>query len=122
MVSPLPSVPEVIPLIRIIRGQRVIIDSDLARLYGVSTRRLNEQVRRNQRQFPIDFAFILTRKEMVLMLSQFATASKKRNLKKPPIAYTEHGAIMAANVLNSNRAVTMSVEVVRAFIKLRRQL
>lgn len=120
MALPLSGTPEVVQLIRIVRGQRVIIDSDLARLYGVSTSRLNEQMRRNQQRFPIDFAFILTRKETLLMLSHFATALKKRNLRKPPIAYTEHGAIMAANVLNSKRAVMMSVEVVRAFIKLRR--
>jgi hypothetical protein len=108
------------PLIRVVRGQRVILDSDLARLYGVTTARLNQQVRRNQRRFPIDFAFSLTIKEAAGMLLQFATASRKRNRGKPPTAYTEHGAVMAANVLKSSRAVMMSVEVVRAFVQLRK--
>lgn len=112
--------PVALPLIRIVREQRVILDSDLARLYGVTTSRLNEQVRRNRRRFPIDFAFALTREETAGMLSQIATASRKRNRGKPPIAYTEHGAVMAANVLKSTRAVAMSVEVVRAFVQLRK--
>jgi hypothetical protein len=110
------------PLILTIRGQRVILDSDLASLYGSSTRRLNEQVRRNQRRFPEDFAFPLTREESSRMMSQFATSSRKRNWRKPPIVYTEHGAVMAANVLNSDHAITMSVEIVRAFIRLRKAL
>jgi hypothetical protein len=112
--------PVAMPLIRVVRGRRVIFDSDLARLYGVTTTRLNQQVRRNRRRFPIDFAFSLTPKEAARMLLQFATASRKRNRGKPPIAYTEHGAVMAANVLKSSRAVAMSVEVVRAFVQLRR--
>ena len=113
----------VLPLILTIRGQRVILDSDLASLYGASTSRLNEQVRRNRRRFPADFAFPLTREESATKLSQIATASRKnRNWKKPPIAYTEHGAVMAANVLKSDRAITMSVEIVRAFIRLRKTL
>ena len=113
----------VLPLILTVRGQRVILDSDLASLYGASTGRLNEQVRRNQKRFPADFAFPLTRRESASMISQFAISSrKKRNWRRPPIAYTEHGAVMAANVLNSDRAITMSVEIVRAFIRLRRTL
>lgn len=116
--SPTPSV--ILPLIRVVRGQRVILDSDLARLYGVSTSRLNEQVRRNPKRFPPDFAFRLNAEEAAQMLSQFATASRKRNRGKSPRAYTEYGAVMAANVLKSELAVTMSVEVVRAFIQLRR--
>ena len=114
--------PAVLPLIRVVRGRRVILDSDLARLYGVSTSRLNQQVRRNRRRFPVDFAFIMTRREASLMLSQIVTASKRRNRGKPPIAYTEHGAVMAANVLKSDRAAAMSVEVVRAFIRMRKIL
>jgi len=110
----------VLPLIRILRGQRVIFDFDLARLYGVSTSRLNQQFRRNKRRFPRDFAFILTRGEAASKLVQSATISPGRNWRKPPIAYTEHGVVMAANVLNSERAVTMSVEIVRAFIRLRK--
>ena len=112
--------PVALPLIRVVRGQRVILDSDLARLYSVTTARLNEQVRRNRRRFPIDFAFTLTRKETVEMMSQIATSSGRRNRRRFPIAYTEHGAVMAANVLKSARAVAMSVEVVRAFVQLRK--
>jgi hypothetical protein len=115
-----PPLPVALPLIRVIRGQRVILDSDLARLYGVSTKQLNQQFRRNRRRFPEDFAFTLSRKEAVGMRSQFVTASRKRNLGVPPVAYTEHGAVMAANVLKSDRATAMSVEVVRAFVRMRR--
>jgi hypothetical protein len=104
----------------VIRGQRVILDSDLARLYGVPTKQLNQQFRRNRRRFPDDFAFVLTREEAAGMRSQFVTASDKRNRGISPIAYTEHGAVMAANVLKSARAVAMSIEVVRAFVQLRR--
>ncbi len=114
-----PPLPVALPLIRVIRGQRVILDSDLARLYGVSTSQLNQQFRRNRRRFPIDFAFTLTRKEAAGGLSQIVTALGGRNRGKPPVAYTEHGAVMAANVLKSDRATTMSVEVVRAFVRLR---
>lgn len=109
-----------LPLIRPIRGQRVILDCDLARLYGVATKQLNQQFRRNRRRFPDDFAFQLTLREASAMRSQNVTASGKRNRGKPPVAYTEHGAVMAANVLKSERAATMSVEVVRAFIRLRK--
>ena len=114
------TLPVALPLIRVVRGQRVILDADLARLYGVTTARLNQQVRRNRRRFPADFAFTLTRKEAAVGLLQIATALGGRNRGKPPIVFTEHGAVMAANVLKSARAVTMSVEVVRAFVQLRR--
>jgi hypothetical protein len=97
-----------------IRGLKVMLDSDLARIYGVPTKRLNEQIRRNKARFPDDFAFRLTATEMQNLRSQFATASK-RNIRYLPWVFTEHGAIMAANVLNSARAVQMSVFVVRAF-------
>jgi hypothetical protein len=112
--------PVALPLIRVVRGLRVILDSDLARLYGVTTSRLNEQTRRNKQRFPVDFAFTLTRKEAAEGLSQIATALGGRNRSKPPVAYTEHGAVMAANVLKSKKAVTMSVEVIRAFVQLRK--
>ncbi len=99
----------------------MILDSDLARLYGVTTRRLNEQVRRNSGRFPPDFFFELSEKEADSLRSQFATAKKGRGGRHNlPSAFTEHGAVMAANVLNSEQAVTMSVEIVRAFIRLRR--
>ncbi|HEX4047631.1 MAG TPA: ORF6N domain-containing protein [Elusimicrobiota bacterium] len=112
----------VLPLILTIRGQRVILDSDLARLYGVSTSQLNQQFRRNRRRFPVDFAFTLTREEAAGMMSQIVTSSRRRNRRRFPNAYTEHGAVMAANVLKSDRAIAMSVEVVRAFIRLRKAL
>ena len=121
-------------MIMTIRGQRVILDADLARIYGVPTRRLNEQVRRNADRFPPDFAFVLTEQEVANLKSQFATSSSglKRSQfgtgsthggrRKLPMVFTEHGAIMAANVLRSKRAIQMSVFVVRAFIRMRQML
>ena len=127
-------------LIHEIRGEKIILDADLARIYGVTTKRLNEQVKRNKDRFPVDFAFQLTTKESAALRSQFATSSpqqlesedgapnrsqfatgsqKHRDPRSRPYAFTEHGAIMAANVLNSARAVQMSVFVVRAFLKMR---
>jgi phage regulator Rha-like protein len=109
-------------LIRIIRGQRVILDSDLARVYGVTTKRLNQAVKRNQDRFPADFAFQLANQEVAILRSQFVTSSSYGGRRYLPFAFTEHGAIMAANVLNSPRAVQMSVFVVRAFVKMREAL
>jgi hypothetical protein len=107
--------------ILLIRGQRIILDSDLARLYGVSTKRMNEQVKRNVDRFPEDFMFRLSGAETAeLNRSQIATGSQKhRDPRYPPFAFTEHGAIMAAMVLNSPLAVEMSVYVVRAFVRLK---
>lgn len=102
----------------VIRGQRVLLDSDLATLYEVETRRLNEQIKRNMGRFPVDFMFQLTSDEFANLKSQFATSSWGGR-RKLPLAFTEHGAIMAASVLNSDRAVEMSVYVVRAFVQLR---
>ena len=117
------SLPAVNFLIREIRGQRVILDSDLARLYGVSTKRLNEQVRRNIRRFPGDFMFRLSRAEYANLKSQIATSSLGHGGKhKLPLVFTEQGAVMAANVLNSVSAVRMSVFVVRAFVQMRNML
>jgi phage regulator Rha-like protein len=108
------------PLIRTIRGDKVILDSDLALIYGVTTARLNEQVKRNLKRFPEDFTFRLTRTEFEDLISQNATSSSTYGgRRKLPLVFTEHGAIMAANVLNSARAVEMSVYVVRAFVKMR---
>jgi hypothetical protein len=108
------------PVIRVIRGQRVILDSDLAAIYETSTMRLNEQVKRNKKRFPSDFMFRLTKVEWESLISQIAISKKGRGgRRKLPYAFTEHGAVMAANVLNSERAVAMSVYVVRAFVKLR---
>jgi hypothetical protein len=111
-------------VIRMIRGQQVILDADLARIYGVSTKRLNEQVKRNAKRFPPDFLFQLTGEEAEnLNRSQNATDSQKhRDPRLRPYAFTENGAIMAANVLNSPQAVRMSVFVVRAFIQMRELL
>ena len=105
-----------------IREQKVILDSDLAAVYGVTTKRLNEQVRRNRERFPADFAFLLTRQEVAGLRSQFATLNQGQNIKYPPFAFTEHGALMAANVLRSRRAVEMSVFVVRAFVRMRQAM
>lgn len=113
------------PAILTVRGEKVLLDSDLARIYGVPTKRLNEQVRRNLKRFPSDFMFQLTSGEAEAALrsrSQFATLKRGHNIKYLPYAFTEHGAIMAANVLNSPRAVQMSVFVVRAFLKMRELL
>jgi hypothetical protein len=108
--------------ILIIRGERVIVDADLARFYGVSTRRLNEQVRRNASRFPADFAFQLTLDEKAGVIAKCDHLSGLRFAKALPLVFTEHGAIMAASVLNSARAVEMSVFVVRAFVSIRRAI
>jgi len=111
---------KIAPLIHEIRGERVILDSDLAKIYGVSTTRLNEQVKRNVDRFPVDFAFRLNKEEMASLMSQIAISSSHHGgTRKAALVFTEHGAIMAANVLNSKQAVRMSVFVVRAFVKLR---
>lgn len=108
--------------IHLIRGLRVLLDSDLARIYGVELKRLNEQVRRNQERFPKDFAFQLTRQEVANLKSQIATSSSHGGKRKLPWVFTEHGAIMLASVLNSPVAVEASVRVVRAFVYLREQI
>jgi len=124
------------PLIRTIRGKKVILDSDLANIYGVPTKALNQAVKRNLIRFPADFLFQLTAEELeTVMRSQIVTASNtsktmrsqiatayKRNVRFLPYAFTENGAIMAANVLNSPEAVRMSVFVVRAFVQMRELL
>ena len=107
--------------ILLIRGHTVMLDMDLAHLYGVTTKRLNEQVKRNQARFHADFVLQLTVKEVQSMRSQIATASK-RNVRYLPFAFTEHGALMAASVLNTARAIDVSVYVIRAFVRLRELL
>ena len=105
-----------------IRGERVILDSVLAKLYGVTTARLNQQIRRNLDRFPADFMFQLTKEEHQILMLQIATSRRDwGGRRKLPLVFTEHGAIMAANVLNSERAVLTSVEVVRAFVHLRKK-
>jgi hypothetical protein len=107
----------------VVRGQKVLLDEDLATLYGVETRRLNEQVRRNLDRFPADFMFQLDDAEYAALISQFATSKPGRGgRRKLPLAFTEHGAIMAATLLNSPRAVEVSIYVVRAFVRLREVL
>jgi len=106
-----------------LRRQRVVLDSDLAELYGVTVKRLNQQVQRNQDRFPADFMFRLNTKEDQILRLQIATSKKGRGGRRyPPYAFTEHGAIMAATVLNSKRAIEMSVFVVRAFVRMREML
>jgi hypothetical protein len=112
-------------LIFTVRGKRVILDADLAHIYGVPTKRLNEQVRRKEDRFPPDFLIRLTaseKNEVQRLRSQFATLKRGQHTKYLPYAFTEHGAIMAATVLNSPEAIRMSVFVVRAFVKMREAL
>jgi ORF6N domain len=122
-VEPLPALQSIGLAITVLRGQRVILDAELAALYGVETKRFNEAVKRNEEKFPADLMFQLTPEEFVNLRSQFATSSSgsashggRRYL---PRVFTEHGALMAAMVLNSPRAVQVSLYVVRAFVRLR---
>jgi len=123
--NPPKSAEPIFPHISVVRDAYVMLDSDLAALYGVSTKRLNEQVRRNRGQFPEDFMFQLTDVEAAALRSQIATlktVGRGQHRKYQPWVFTEHGAIMAATVLNSERAVAMSVFIVRAFVKMRTEL
>ncbi len=106
--------------ILLIRGEKVIVDADLAEFYGVTTKRLNEQIKRNKGRFPHDFMFRLSVKEKAEVVAKCDHLSKLKYSKALPHVFTEHGAIMAATVLNSPRAVETSVFIVRAFVKLRR--
>jgi ORF6N domain-containing protein len=114
----------VAPKLYTVRGEPVVLDSHLALLYGVETRVFNQAIRRNQYRFPADFAFPLNQEEWSFLRSQIVTLKqgRGRHRKYLPWVFTEHGAIMAAPVLNSQRAVAMSVYVVRAFVKMRREL
>ena len=104
----------------VLRNQKVILDSDLAELYGVPVKHLNQQVKRNARRFPSDFLFTLTKVEQKSLRSQIVTSNSNRGGRRYlPHAFTEHGAIMAATVLNSERAIAMSLFVVRAFVQMR---
>ena len=110
-----------IPILTL-RGLPVMMDADLARLYGVLTKRLNEQVKRNTDRFPVDFAFRLTAEEKQQVVANCDHLANLKFAKSLPWAFTEHGALMAANVLNSTEAVKMSVFIVRAFVKQREVL
>src|SRR5208282_4347309 len=122
---------QLVPLERIesrifvLRGHRVMLDRDLAELYGVALKRLNEQVKRNFERFPDDFVFRLTLEEgkaVILSRSHIATLKRGQNIKYRPHVFTEHGAVMLANVLRSPVAIRASIQVVRAFVNLRRLL
>jgi len=111
--------------ILVLRGHRVMLDRDLAELYGVELKRLNEQVKRNRDRFPDDFMFRMTLEDGTLVVrsrSQIATLKRGENVKYQPYVFTEHGAVMLANVLRSPVAVRASIQVVRAFVNLRRML
>ena len=103
----------------LIRGKKVMLSKDLAELYGVSTKRLNEQVKRNKDRFPEDFMFILTKEEAELSRSQIATLKQGQNIKYLPYAFTEQGVAMLSSVLNSKRAIQVNIQIMRAFIKIR---
>ena len=107
--------------ILLIRGHKVMLDADLAILYGVSTKRLNEQVRRNRSRFPDDFMFQLTVEEVRSLRSQFATSKQGRGGRRyAPLVFTEQGITMLSTVLNSERAIQVNIEIMRAFVRLRR--
>jgi hypothetical protein len=123
MSKPTDIIPDVDSIIRTVRKQRVILDTDLAALYGVQTFRFNEAVKRNRSRFPEDFMFQLIKDEADALTSQIAMSKAGRGGRRTlPWAFTEHGALQAANILNSTRAVAMSVYVIRAFIRLREEL
>jgi hypothetical protein len=109
--------------ILLIRGHKVMLDADLAVLYAVSTKRLNEQVRRNRSRFPGDFMFQLTREEVRSLRSQFATSKKGRGGRRyAPLVFTEQGIAMLSTVLNSERAIQVNIEIMRAFVRLREMI
>ncbi len=113
------SLEDVQSLIYEVRGKRIIIDSDLAHLYGTTTKRLNEQVKRNKTRFPEDFMFRLSVSELKELVANCDQFNDFKHLGQPPRAFTEYGVIMAANVLNSQKAIEMSLFVVRAFVRMR---
>jgi hypothetical protein len=107
-----------------LREHKVVLDSDLAAIYGITTGRFNEAVKRNAKRFPEDFSFVLTAEEQAALRSQIAIlkGARGQHRKYPPRVFTEHGALMAASILNSDRAIAMSVYVIRAFVELRDRL
>ncbi|MEK6558299.1 MAG: ORF6N domain-containing protein [Candidatus Margulisiibacteriota bacterium] len=109
--------------IYLIRGEKVMLDRDLAILYGVETRRLNEQVKRNLSRFPSDFMFQLTKEEMTDWMSQIAiTNSIRMGIRRSFYAFTEHGILMLSSILNSERAIQVNIQIMRTFVKLRQYL
>lgn len=111
-------------MIYLVRGQRVMLDSDLAKLYGISTGELNQAVKRNKERFPIDFAFVLTGQEFTTLISQIVISKtdSRGGRQKRPTVFTEHGVAMLSSVLRSPTAVKVNIEIVRAFVRLRRLL
>src|SRR5205823_3434348 len=112
-------VEQIEPRILLLRGQKVMLDADLAELYGVTTKRLNEQLKRNRDRFPGDFLFQITAEEKAEVVANCDHLAKLKFSRTLPNAFTEHGAIMVASILNTPRAIEVSVYVVRAFVKLR---
>ena len=112
----------VISKIFIVRGKKVMIDTDLAELYGVPTKRLNEQVKRNMKRFPEDFMFQLTQEEKQGLIESYTHLNKLKYSPNLPFAFTEHGAVMLASVLNSERAIEVNVQIVRIFTRMREML
>lgn len=118
----LPPLENITAKVLVIRGHRVLVDADLAELYGVPTKQLNQQVKRNQARFPEDFMFQLTAVEKEEVVTICDHLSNLKFSRTPPYVFTEHGAIQAANVLNSRQAIETGVQVVRAFVRLRKML
>lgn len=109
--------------IYVVRGMKVMLDRDLAGLYGVETRRLKEQVRRNIDRFPEDFMFEMTKQELADWRSQFATSNReKMGIRIPPFVFTEHGVLMLSSVLNSSQAIKVNIQIVRVFTRMREML
>jgi hypothetical protein len=109
-------------LIHFVRGEKVLLDFDLALLYGVEVKRLKEAVRRNMQRFPADFIFELNKAEMISLRSQFASLKRGQHQKYTPFAFTELGVAMLSSVLNSEKAIKVNIEIMRAFVQLRRFL
>jgi len=118
------SIPDelVINKIIVLRGNKVMIDRDLAELYGVTTKRLNEQVKRNQKRFPEDFMFQVTKDEREEIIRQFKHLSSLKYSSVLPYVFTEHGAVMLASILNSDRAIEVNIQIVRVFTKIQKML
>jgi phage regulator Rha-like protein len=106
----------------VLRGQRVMLDSNLAVIFGVTTKQLNRQLKRNRNRFPEDFAFQLTAQELTSLRSQFVTSRRRGGRRYRPWAFMKHGAVMLASVLNSEIAIQASIRVVRAFVRLRKMV
>ena len=112
----------VVNKIHLIRGQKVMLDSDLAELYNIETKRLKEQVRRNITRFPKDFMFELNKKEVFFLRSQIATLEKPQHYNYLPFAFTEHGVLMLSSILNSERAIEVNIQIMRIYTKLKEML